>query len=185
MKNAVLFALFILPNLLVSQTVHGLNEVVDEVKIALQDIQNQLAVGELPPLSEVSIKFKTITKKTTSGSIKLFVFSFGKKRQKEFTNEVEIVLNPEPAGTPLPVSGSKIKISDQLVASIVSAAEAIKNIKDSPPKLKTSSVSTELKFVLTNSNTPGVSVELAPFTLGLEKTFEKSAVHTIKIKYSN
>jgi hypothetical protein len=156
-----------------------------EIQLALANAQKQLATEGMPHLESVTLDLITEAKREVGGKINLYIVSFGKKWERDRSQEVEITLKPPSPSLPLPV-GKGPSVSDQLVSAIVNAARGVQNArKDKDVPLVTTSLKVVLNFVVKGDVSGGVSFEIAPITVDLSGDLTNQAIQKITVVYKN
>src|SRR6266446_4736351 len=144
-----------------------IDKLLSEIQLALANAQKQLAAENMPHLESVTLDLVTEAKRDAGGKINLYIVSFGKKWERDRSQEVEITLKPPSATLPLPV-GKGPSVSDQLVSAIVSAARGVQNArKNKDVPLVTTGLKVVLNFVVKGDLSGGVKFEIAPITVDL------------------
>src|SRR5260370_31790257 len=124
--------LYILPTSLAAQKKAGepanpqvvaIQTVIAEVKTALAGVQTTLKDNSLPPLKSVTLKLQTVADKNGGPSVKLWVFSFGHKWEKEKSQEITIELGAPPAGAPRKTGTQTL--TQACEEAIISAAQRV------------------------------------------------------------
>ncbi len=77
-----------------------IEQALKEIQRALVIAQSELANMDAPPLEEVQLTLQTILTRSAGGEFKLFLWSFGKKWEKERAHQIVLTLKP-----PAPYAG--------------------------------------------------------------------------------
>lgn len=97
----------------------AIQAVIGQIRDALVHVQQQLKGKQLPPLASVDLTLKTVVEKDAGGTFKLWIISFGVKREKDQTQSVTIHLTPPSAENPTKVGA--VSLTEALESAIVSA----------------------------------------------------------------
>lgn len=162
-----------------------IDQVLTEIQSALSKVQKDLAFEKIPPLQSVTLDLVVEVKKEVGAKINLYVVTFGKKWERDRSQEVEITLKPPSPGAPTK-AGKGPSVSEELVNAIESAAKGVqraRNDKDVP--LETSGLKFVLSFVVKGDTSGGVKFEIAPVTVDLSGDLANSATQKITIIYQN
>ncbi|WP_345167571.1 trypco2 family protein [Algibacter aquimarinus] len=166
-----------------TKDVFPLEEVYEQVKIALEETQKDLESLELPKLKSVDINFQTVVSKEVKKKVKILIFSFGKTVNKEFTQTANFNFTVPKNIEEEIGKKKKISLSEQLKETILQMAKSAKNIDNTDPDLRLSSISLELKFAIKKSKSPGIEFEIAPLNIELGGDLSKKAIHTVKLSF--
>lgn len=162
-----------------------LEELLSQVQVALLKVQKELKEKNMPPLASVTLNLTAEAKKDAGGKINLYIVSFGKKWEKDRTQEIEIVLKPPSPSTPLKVAAPP-SVSDELQAAILSAARGVqKSRADKDMPLVTNSLKVVLTFVVKGDLSGGLKFTIAPVTVDLSGDLANSATQKITVTYEN
>jgi Trypsin-co-occurring domain 2 len=163
-------------------TVVALQAVLGQVRDALTQVQKDLKKSQLPQLASVDLTLKTVVEKDAGGTFKLWIISFGVKREKDQTQTVTIHLTPPSADNPTKVGA--VNLSSALVSAIESAAEGAQQSGTSEYPLLFSGLTVELDFTVQTTGNGSVSIPIiTPITAGLSGQVAKNATQTIKIVF--
>ncbi len=166
-----------------TKDVFPLEEVYKQVKIALEETQKKLDSLDLPKLKSVDINFQTVVSKELKKKVKILIFSFGKTVNKEFTQTANFNFTVPKNVEEQIGKKKKISLSEQLKETILQMAKSAKNIDNTDPDLRLSSISLELKFAIKKSTSPGIEFEIAPLNIELGGDLSKKAIHTVKLSF--
>lgn len=157
-------------------------EVIFEVNKSINESKAIIEESNLPNLTNVEIILETTHKKLNDGSIKIFVFTFGKKREKKATKKMTFAFEPKAEYEQL---GFKESLSKALRDAIVQAAEALKDIDEAGNVLKPKSIKIELGFYITDSKTEGLSWDVLPISGNITSKFDSSRTgfHSVKLVF--
>jgi hypothetical protein len=159
----------------------AIEAVIDQVKQALADVQNQLSSADLPPLNTVTLTLQTVAAKQDGVSVKLWVISLGGKWEKDSTQEITIVLTPPRPGGARNVSTENLTKS--LEEAIVSAAQGLKKAGRSPNALILKSLDVTLSFTVKTGVNGDANVQILPLGPDLSGALNKTAVQTLKLSF--
>lgn len=161
-------------------------ELLSSVQAALAEAQKELSREEVPLLKSVTLDLSTEAKKDAGGKISLYVVSFGAKREKAESQEIEITLTPPPKGSTQKAGFKPAVVTDRLVAAIVTAAHGVRGAganKDFP--LVFSGLKVTLGFEVTTVGSPGVKFEILPVGFELSGDVSRSTAQKITVQYEN
>lgn len=161
-------------------------QLLSSVQLALARVQKDLAFEKMPLLKSVTLYLNAEINKDASGKVNLFVVSFGSKKAKSETQEIEITLTPPPVEHPLNVSSISPAIIDRLVAAILGAARGVQdaeNNKDVP--LIFSGLKVVLGFVVKKGASGGAQFEIVPVGFELSGNVSAVSLQKITIQYQN
>jgi Trypsin-co-occurring domain 2 len=161
------------------------DQVLTEIQTALAKAQKELVDARIPPLQSVTLDLVTEAKRDAGGKINLFIVSFGRKWEKDRSQEIEVTLKPPSPTLPLKVANTP-SLSDQLVTAIVSAGRGVQTAranKDVP--LVATGLKVTLSFVIKTDTSGGLKFVIAPVTADLSGDLSNSAVQKITISYQN
>jgi hypothetical protein len=168
----------------VNPQVVAIQTVISEVKTALGDVQTTLKDNSLPPLKSITLNLQAVADKNGGPSVKLWVFSFGHKWEKEKSQEITIELGAPPAGAPRKAGTQTL--TQAFEDAIISAAQGVEAArKEGGVALELKSLSVELSFTVKNSNSAKGTIEIAPITLDLDADWSKTAIQKIQIVFSS
>jgi hypothetical protein len=154
---------------------------IDEVKQALGDVQNDLATADLPSLKKVSLTLQTVATKQAGASLKLWVITLGGSVEKDSTQQIDIVLTPPKAGGSRNVSAESV--AQQLKAAIVSVAEGVKKAGQKPNPLVLSTLDVQISFTVKANAKGDAIVEILPLGPDISGSLSKSATQTLKVSF--
>ncbi len=177
------------PPMLAQQSPDGeqilISEIVTEIQVGLARVQKQLDHEKIPKLKSVTLDLVAEAKIEAGGKINLYIFSFGKKWERDRSQEIEVTLKPPRPDQPLAVAKGP-SISDQLVNAIVSAARGIQAARKNPDvPLEASGLKVVLSFVVKGDTSAGAKFQILPVTFDLSGDLAKSAIQKITVLYEN
>ncbi|CAG2534728.1 hypothetical protein MAR621_00551 [Maribacter dokdonensis] len=183
MKKLKFYKILILGLLGIIQNVYAQQitpiEVIREVNKSINNSKAIIEDSNLPNLTNVEITLETTQKGTNDGSIKILIFTFGKKKEKKATKKMSFIFEPKAEE----LQGFTGSLSEALSDAIVQAAEALKSMNDSGNVLKPKSTSIELGFYITNSKTTGLSWDVTPLSASITGKYDRSRTgfHSVKL----
>jgi hypothetical protein len=158
--------------------------VIGQIRDALVGVQKQLKGKQLPPLASVDLTLKTVVEKDAGGTIKLWILSFGVKREKDQTQEVTIHLTPPSPDNPRKVGAASL--TDALESAIVSAAEGAQQSGTQEYPLLFSGLTVSIDFTVKTTGNAKVSIPIiTPITADISGQVAKNATQTIKIVFQD
>jgi hypothetical protein len=162
----------------------AIQAVLGEIRDALVRVQQQLKGKQLPPLTSIDLTLKTVVEKDAGGTFKLWIISFGVKREKDQTQTVAIHLTPPSPENPTKVGAASL--TDALESAIVSAAEGAQESGTSQYPLLFSGLTVDLDFTVKTTGNGGVSVPvITPITVDLSGQVDKNATQSIKVVFGD
>jgi hypothetical protein len=166
------------------KSVVAIQTVIAEIREALVRVQQQLKGKQLPPLASVDLTLKTVVEKDAGGTFKLWIISFGVKREKDQTQSVIIHLTPPSPENPTKVGAASL--TEALESSIVSAAEGAQQSGTSDYPLLFSGLTVEIEFTVKTTGNGKVSIPvITPITVDISGQVAKNATQTIKIVFQD
>jgi len=162
-----------------------ISKLITQVQIGIAKAQKQLADKKIPKLKSVTLDLSTEAKIGAGGKINLYIFSFGKKWERDRSHEIEVTLKPPSAAQGLKAAAGP-SISDQLSDAIVSAASGIQAARlNQDVPLEASGLKVVLNFVVKGDTSGGVNFQILPVTVDLSGDLANSAVQKITVLYEN
>jgi hypothetical protein len=162
-----------------------ISQLITQIQIGMAKAQKELADKKIPRLKSVTLDLSTEAKIGAGGKINLYIFSFGKKWERDRSHEIEVTLKPPSPKEPLKVAAGPA-ISDQLKDAIVSAANGIQTARQNPDvPLEASGLKVVLNFVVKGDTSGGVNFQILPVTVDLSGDLANSAVQKITVLYEN
>ena len=164
-----------------------LNTVIRAVQSALDTYQNTRNKDDaaLPPLKSAEFEFKTTVATSATGKITLFVFTFGGSHEKDQVSDVTF-LYAVPAAKPAIGSRSakrqQVSLQDQLVQTIRSAAEALKNA-ESFGKLPLSSLAITVQYCVRNDVNGGGTLTTPFVTVNIGGDKNRNTVQSVRLVF--
>jgi NTP-dependent ternary system trypsin peptidase co-occuring protein len=160
-----------------------IDRLLKEIQVGLAKVQKDLVAKNLPPLQSVSLDLTVEAKRQVGAKINLYIVSFGKKWERDRTQEVEITLKPPSPSKPLKAAAGPV-IADELASAIESVAEGIKNAKtNTEVPLEPSALKVVLSFVVQGDTSGGVKFTITPVTVDLSGDLANSAIQKITVTY--
>jgi hypothetical protein len=131
---------------------------------------------DLPKPKNVNITFETSVSTETGVGIKILIFKFGRKWQREQSNEItyKFVLTPNKTLVSEP-------IKEALTKAIKEAYDQLAKVNND--KAKIAGFTVKVSFIIEKSTITEGEYELVPITPSLGKSWKKKAVHTIEIEF--
>jgi hypothetical protein len=167
-----------------NKDVVAIQTVIGEIRDALVRVQKELKGKQLPPLASIDLTLKAVVEKDAGGTFKLWILSFGVKREKDQTQSVIIHLTPPSPGNPTKVGAASL--TEALESAIVSAAEGAQQSGTSGYPLLFSGLTVELEFTVKTTGNGKVSIPIiTPITAELSGQVAKNATQTIKIVFED
>jgi hypothetical protein len=162
----------------------AIQAVIGQIRDALVRVQKDLKGKQLPPLASVDLTLKAVVEKDAGGTFKLWILSFGVKREKDQTQSVSIHLTPPSPDNPTKVGAASL--TEALESAIVSAAEGAQQSGTSEYPLLFSGLTVELEFTVKTTGNGKVSIPIiTPITAELSGQVAKNATQTIKVVFED
>jgi hypothetical protein len=161
----------------------AIQKVVEQVQDALTRVEKQRGTLHLPKLKSIDLTLQTIAEKEVGGTFKLWVITFGAKRDYKQTQEVVIHLSPPNANNPSKVGAASV--TEALQATIISAAQGVQNAGTADYPLSFTGLTVSLAFAVQNDVNGGASITIAPINIDLSGKVSKSNTQTLKIVFDD
>lgn len=162
-----------------------IGRVLAEIQRALTKTQRDLAFEKLPPLQSVTLDLVAEAKREVGAKINLYIVSFGKKWEKDRSQEIELSLKP-PSPNVAVKTGKVPSVSDELVSAIESAALGVRNASaNANVPLQPSELKVVLSFVVKGDTSGGAKFEIVPVTVDLSGDLANSATQKITVVFQS
>jgi hypothetical protein len=162
-----------------------IKELLAQVQDGLLKAQKALDADNIPLLKSVTLDLVAEADVTGGGTVNLLIVSFGKKWEKDLSQEIEITLTPPSATTPLKVALGP-SVSDQLVAAIVSAARGVQQARANKGlPLVATSLKVVISFVVKADTSGGAKFQIVPVTFDLSGNLANKATQKITILFQD
>jgi NTP-dependent ternary system trypsin peptidase co-occuring protein len=166
------------------KNVVAIHTVIGEIRDALVRVQKELKGKKLPPLASVDLTLKTVVEKDAGGTFKLWIISFGVKREKDQTQAVTIHLTPPSPDNPTKVGAASL--TEALESAIVSAAEGAQQSGTDEYPLVFSGLTVDIDFTVKTTGNAKISIPvITPITADISGQVAKNATQTIKIVFQD
>jgi hypothetical protein len=152
----------------------AVSSLLDEIQIAINEIDKQTKGGSLPPFKSAEVKLSTKAVKTDEGSASLFL-SGGKSKATTNSNTITLELVPNPD-----TSKSRTTITGHEIAKYVIAA--VKAVDDKN-FLKLNTLTVEAGLQVVKSESGGIDVELVGVTVKGGRSGETDNGHSLKLSF--
>lgn len=153
----------------------AVSALLDELQIAINEIDKNTNKSSLPPFKNATVKLSTKAGKTTEGTASLVLSAEGSKTTTDSnTITLELIPNPEPVEIYRRSTGHEIA---EYVIAAVSAIDDKKYLK-----LKSLTVEAGLQVIQTTGG--GLDVELIGVTVKARQTGEVSTGHSLKLVFA-
>lgn len=160
-----------------------IDQLVQQIQIGLAKVQKDLTAQGLPPLDSVTLDLQTEAKRQVGAKINLYVISFGKKWERDRSQEVEITLQPPSPSLPLHAAAAP-SIADELVGAIESAAMGTEKAKaNQEVPLRVTGLKAILNFVVQADTSGGLNFKISPITVDFSGDLANSAIQKITVLY--
>ena len=154
----------------------AVSSLLDEIQIAINEIDEKTKGSSLPPFQSATIKLSTAAGKTTDGKASL-VLSGNASKTTSNSNSITLELVPNPDTTKSLDKSTGHEIAEYVVAAVTAIDE--KNFL----KLKALNVEAGLEAKQTVGG--GIEVELSGVSIGANRTGESTSSHTLKLTFSH
>ena len=162
-----------------------ISDVVKQIKLALVSTQKELTSQAMPGLASVKITLSLVKKAETSGEVDFLVLSGGATHTSEETQKIVLTLKPPAKDAKEAVSGTSLR--EALVNAIVAAGKtssaANKAASEGEPKLNLTTVTTSVKFSVTDKGNGGVGFVVGGLTLGVKHSSSIGDSHEIEFTF--
>lgn len=158
-----------------------IGEVIDQVKMALADVETDLTKANLPPLKEVKLSLKTTLSKTLGAKLTLLVVTIGASVKDEQVQQIDIVLQPPKPGSPRNVGSQTL--TQALEDAIKSAAEGLHKVNAEPYPLVPNSLTATIGFTVEEGGSGEAKPTIAPLTADASGSVTKTSVQTITVSF--
>lgn len=161
----------------------AIQQLLEQVQEGLLRAQVRLVNMGMPPLDSVQLDLQATAVKSANGGVSLWVISFGKKWERDLSQEVMITLKPPKPSGPVRAAAEPT-MADELADAIVSAAQGVQKASQSPElPLRVNALQVTLGFVVKGDTSAGGKFSIAPVTLDLEGQLSNQAVQKITVTF--
>ena len=177
MKGVSCYLFIICFTFMVNETYGQKSAPVDKIlKQAIEVLDEVERKVDLPEPKIVNITFETSVSTETGIGLKILIFKFSHKWQREQSNEItyKFQLVPVKALTPEP-------IKEALTKAIKEAFDQLSKVNNEQAKIK--GLTVKVSFVIEKSTEIEGEYELLPITPSLSRSWKRKAVHTIEIEF--
>lgn len=154
------------------ETSIAVSVLLDELQIAINEINLQTQGSSLPPFKNAEVVLSTKAGITKEGSAALVLTAEGKKSTIE-SNTLTLVLGPSNAQK----ANLGASTGKQLAEYVVAAVNAI----DSKKFLQLQKLIVETAFDVTSDSAGGIKIDVASVSLGGKASSSSSKGHTLKL----
>lgn len=160
-------------------------DLLTQIQTALAQVQKDLAFEKIPPLKSVTLDLQAAATVQAGPKINLYIFSFGKKWEKDRSQQIQITLTPPSPQTPLR-SAKGPSLSQELVALIESAARGVQRARDNKDvPLEASGLTAVFTFVIKGDTSGEAKFQIVPVTVDLSGDLTKTATHKITVVFGD
>jgi len=160
-----------------------ISDLLKEVQKGLVEAQAQIKALSFPALKSVTLTLQTEVTVSGTAGVKILIFSFGKKWEREKAQQMTLLLRP-PSGNQLNMV-ARPSVAQELVKAIVAAAKGVQDARSATPPLELSRFDASLSFVVTTESEGGIGFELVPVTPELKGNLKEKALHTITVTFQD
>lgn len=153
----------------------AVSALLDEIQIAINEIDEKTAKSSLPPFKYAVVKLSTKAGKTTAGAASLVLSAEGSKTTTD-SNTITLELVPNPGVIPPTSSGTGQEIAEYVIAAV----SAI----DDKNYLKLNSLTVEAGLEVVQKIGGGIDVELVGVSVKAKHSGESSAGHSLKLVFA-
>ena len=162
-----------------------IDQLLNQVQMGLAKAQKDLSDEAMPTLQSVTLDLKVEAARDAGAKLNLYIISFGRKVEKDGSQEIELTLKPPSSNMALSI-GAGPSVADELVSAIVAAARGVHNArKNKNVPLVTSSLKVVLSFVVKQETSGGVKFTIAPVTADLSGTLTDTSVQKMTVTFEN
>jgi hypothetical protein len=153
----------------------AVSSLLDEIQIAINEIDEKIQDSSLPPFQSATIKLSTSAGKTTDGKASLVLSGEASKTTtNSHTITLELVPNPNNAKSLNRTTGHEI--AEYVIAAVTAIDE------ENFLKLKTLNVEAGLEVKRTKQG--GIEIELSGVSIGATHSGENSSSHNLKLTFA-
>ena len=152
----------------------AVSQLLDEIQIAINEINKQTKGSSLPPFKNAEVVLSSKAGKTKEGSAALILSAEGKKSSNE-TNTLTLILVPKSTQEKMLVSGT----GKQLANYVVAAVKAI----DTKNDLELKKLVVEAGFSVDIDKAGGIEIEVASVKIGGKSSSTSSNGHKLKLVF--
>lgn len=161
-----------------------LSTVIRAVQSALNTYQNTRNSDALPPLKSAEFDFKTTVATSVTGKLTLFIFTIGGSHEQDQVSDVTF-LYAVPAAKPAAIRSrnkGQVSLQDQLVLTIRSAAEAVRNA-ESFGSLPLSTLTVNVQYCVKNDVNGGGGATTPFVTINVGGDKNRNTVQSVKLVF--
>jgi len=169
-----------------SEQSSSIEEVINQVKQALADVQTKLSEKDLPALKQVKLSLQTTVSKKGGLTLKFWIINIGGTYEKDRAQQIDIVLTPPSAGNARLVGTESF--TQNLEDAIISAVEGVNKASTTGTfPLNFSSLDVQLKFTVKSDASGGVGnkITIIPITADFSGDLSKTSVQTLTISFAS
>lgn len=162
-----------------------IDQLLTEIQTALANVQKDLKFENMPPLKSVTLDLVVEAKREVGPKVNLYVITFGKKWERDRSQEIEVTLTPPSPNLPLKAAQGP-SVSEELVSAIEDAAKGVQKARDNKDvPLDASGLKVVLSFVVKGDTSGGVKFQIVPITVDLTGDLAHSATQKITVLFQN
>lgn len=162
-----------------------IERLIGEVQVGIAEAQKDLADNRIPLLKSVTLNLVAEAQREGGGSIGLFIVTFGKKWERELSQEIEVTLEPPSSARSMKL-GKQMPVADQLAAAIVAAGRGVQQARmNKEIPLVASALKVVLSFVVKADTSGGGKIEILPVTVDLAGKLASSATQKITVLFED
>lgn len=153
----------------------AVSALLDQIQIAINEINEQTKGGTLPPFQSAEVKLSTKAGKTTEGSAALVLSGEGSNTTTD-SNTITLVLVPNP-NTAKSLARST---GNDIAEYVIAAVKAV----DEKHSLKLSTLTVEAGLEVKQKTGGGIEVQLVGVTLKGKQSGESTNEHNLKLTFA-
>ncbi len=170
----VVFLIYGCSTLTSKETNIAVTQILDEIQIAINEINKQTQRTSLPPFKNAEVVLSSKAGTTKEGSAALILSAEGKKSTNE-SNTLTLILAPKSAQEKSLVEGTGKKLAEYVVA-------AVKAI-DTKNDLELQKLIVEATFSVERDKAGGIKIEVASIEFGGKTYASSSNRHKLKLVF--
>ena len=181
MKNVLVVFVFFSLSACVSlrspqETNIAVSSLLDEIQVAINEIDEKTKGSSLPPFQSATIKLSTTAGKTTDGKASLILSGNASKKTSN-SNAITLELVPNPNSAKSLNRSTGHEIAEYVVAAVTAI--------DEEDFLKLKALNVEAGLEVNKAVGGGIQVELSGVSIGANRTGDLTSSHTLKLTFAH
>ncbi len=154
----------------------SVSSLLDEIQIAINDIDKKTGGSSLPPFQSATIRLNTVVGKEVDGGGASLMLSANASKQTTNSNTLTLELVPNPNL----IRSESISTGKVIANTVVSAIKAI----DQDDFLKLKALTVEAGINVRKTSSGGIDIQLIGISIGASSTNTSSSSHTLKLFFA-